>query len=98
MRDPAKVPPSQLPAYRKALYMGRYQQTKEQGVKRRIQRMESPKPEPLLVSTQKLARQAKKLRRSARVLPERRGWRVLLTGITVTLPKSEREQNAALSS
>lgn len=78
--------------------MGRYQQTKEQGVKRRIQRMESPKPEPLLVSTQKLARQARKLRRSARVLPERRGWRVFLTDITVNLPKSEREQKAALSS
>ena len=52
----------------KALYMGRYQQTKEQGVKRRIQRIESPKPEPLLVSTQKLARQARKFKRRARVL------------------------------
>lgn len=53
---------------RKALYMGRYQQTKEQGVNRRIQRIESPKPEPVLVSTQKLARQARKFRRRARVL------------------------------
>lgn len=50
--------------------MGRYQQTKEQGVKRRTQRIESPKPEPLLVSTQKLARQARKFRRRARVLPK----------------------------
>lgn len=52
------------------MYMGRYQQTKEQGVKRRIQRIESPKPEPLLVSTQKLARQARKFKRRARVLPK----------------------------
>lgn len=51
--------------------MGRYQQTKEQGVKRRTQRTESPKPEPLLDSTQKLARQARKFRRRARVLPNR---------------------------
>lgn len=35
--------------------------------------MESPKPEPLLVSTQKLARQARKFRSRARVLPEGRG-------------------------
>lgn len=55
--------------HRKALYMGRYQQTKEQGVKRRTQRMESPKPEPLLVSTQKLAKQARKFRSRASVLP-----------------------------
>lgn len=39
-------------------------------MKRRIQRMESPKPEPLLVSTQKLARQARKFRRRARELPK----------------------------
>lgn len=56
--------------YRKALYIGRYQQTKEQGVKRSSQSIDSPKPEPLLVSTQNLARQAKKFRRRARVLPE----------------------------
>lgn len=66
-------PISPLPTYRKALYMGRYQQTKEQGVKRRAQRMDSPKPEPLLVSTQKLARQARKFRSRARVLPEGQG-------------------------
>lgn len=64
---PAIIPTP--PSYRKALYMGRYQQTKEQGVNRRIQRIESPKPEPVLVSTQKLARQARKFRRRARVLP-----------------------------
>lgn len=58
--------------------MGRYQQTKEQGVKRRIQRIESPKPEPLLLCTQKLARQAKKFRKRARVLPE--GWRERMMG------------------
>lgn len=58
--------------YLKALYMGRYQHMKEQGVKSRTQRIESPKPEPLLVSTQKLARQARKFRRRANVLPE--GW------------------------
>lgn len=68
---PSESPPYPHPlTYRKALYMGRYQQTKEQGVKRRTQRIESPKPEPLLVSTQKLARQAKKFRRRARVLPK----------------------------
>lgn len=60
-------PPAPSP-YRKALYMGRYQQTKEQGVKRRTQRMERPKPEPLLVSTQKLAKQARKFKSRARVL------------------------------
>lgn len=65
------------PTYRKALYMGRYQQTKEQGVKRRIQRIESPKPEPLLVSTQKLARQARKFRRRARVLPKEQRDRLM---------------------
>lgn len=59
--------------YRKALYMGRYQQTKEQGVKRTTQRIESPKSEPWLASTQKLARQAKKFRSRASVLPM--GWR-----------------------
>lgn len=53
---------------RKALYIGRYQQTKEQGVKRSSQSIDSPKPEPLPVSTQNLARQAKKFRRRARVL------------------------------
>lgn len=68
---PSESPPYPHPlTYRKALYMGRYQQTKEQGVKRRTQRIESPKPEPLLVSTQKLARQAKKFRRRATVLPK----------------------------
>lgn len=56
--------------YRKALYIGRYQQTKEQGVKRRSQSMDSPKPDPLLVSTQNLARQARKFRTRAKVLPE----------------------------
>lgn len=58
------------PTHLKALYMGRYQQTKEQGVKRRSQSSDSPKPEPLLASTQNLARQARKFRRRARVLPE----------------------------
>lgn len=39
-------------------------------MKRSSQSIDSPKPEPLLVSTQNLARQAKKFRRRARVLPE----------------------------
>lgn len=56
--------------YLKALYIGRYQQTKEQGVKSRSQSMDSPKPDPLLVSTQNLARQARKFRTRAKVLPE----------------------------
>lgn len=42
-------------------------------MKRRAQRIESPKPEPLLVATQKLARQARKFRSRASVLPA--GWR-----------------------
>lgn len=76
--DPCR--PLQTPAdprlaltYRKALYIGRYQQTKEQGVKRRSQSMDNPKPDPLLVSTQNLARQARKFRTRAKVLPEGRG-------------------------
>lgn len=67
MADPHPQPSR---TYRKALYIGRYQQTKEQGVKRRSQSIDSPKPEPLLVSTQNLARQARKFRRRAKVLPE----------------------------
>ena len=39
-------------------------------MKRSSQSIDSPKPEPLPVSTQNLARQAKKFRRRARVLPE----------------------------
>lgn len=62
--------PSPPLTYRKALYIGRYQQTKEQGVKRRSQSIDSPKPEPPLVSTQNLARQARKFRKRAKVLPE----------------------------
>ena len=46
-------------------------------MKRRAQRIESPKPEPLLVSTQKLARQARKFRRRASVLPEGRRCRMV---------------------
>lgn len=74
------------PTYRKALYMGRYQQTKEQGVKRRIQRIDSPKPVPLLVSTQKLARQARKFRRRARVLPNRGRDRMMALPTAVKAP------------
>lgn len=46
-------------------------------MKRRIQRIESPKPEPLLVSTQKLARQARKFKRRARVLPKGQRYRMM---------------------
>lgn len=55
----------------KALYIGRYQQTKEQGVKRRAQRMASPRPTPPEVFTQNMAREDTKLRSSVQVLTGR---------------------------
>lgn len=49
----------------KALYTGRYQQTKEQGVKRRAQRMARPRPTPLPEgSTQNMAREEIRLKSS----------------------------------
>lgn len=51
----------------KALYMGRYQQTKEQGVKRRAHRMASPRPTPPEEFTQKLASEEIRLKSSPQV-------------------------------
>lgn len=49
----------------KALYTGRYQQTKEQGVKRMAQRMARPRPTPLPEgSTQNMAREDTTLKSS----------------------------------
>lgn len=49
----------------KALYTGRYQQTKEQGIKRTAQRMARPRPTPLPEgSTQNMAREDTTLKSS----------------------------------
>lgn len=48
--------------HRKALYTGRYQHKKAQGVKMRNHRMDRPKSTPLLVSTRNQARQANRFR------------------------------------
>ena len=55
----------------KALYIGRYQQTKEQGVKRRAQRMARPKPTPPVLSTQNMAREEIRFNRSVPVQTRR---------------------------
>lgn len=53
----------------KALYTGRYQQTKEHGVKRRAQRMARPRPTPLDEgSMQNMAREEIRFRSSVPVL------------------------------
>lgn len=60
----------------KALYTGRYQQTKEQGVKRMAQRMARPRPTPLPEgSTQNMARDDTTLKSSeaAQTEQSRRG-------------------------
>lgn len=55
----------------KALYTGRYQQTKEHGVKRRAQRMARPSPTPLDDgSIQNIAREEIRLRSSVPALTE----------------------------
>lgn len=46
----------------KALYTGRYQQTKEQGVKRSPHRMARPRPTPLLGSTKNMAMEEMRLK------------------------------------
>lgn len=51
----------------KALYTGRYQQTKEQGVKRRAQRMARPRPTPPVESTQNMAREEIRFKSSVQV-------------------------------
>ena len=58
----------------KALYTGRYQQRKEQGVKRITQRMERPKSTPLpLLPVVKRAKQARRLRNRVTQLTVERG-------------------------
>ena len=57
--------------YLKALYTGLYQQTKEQGVERRTQRMDRPKPTPLAGSAQNIARQEIKLKNSVHAVTGR---------------------------
>lgn len=57
----------------KALYTGLYQQTKEQGVKRRTQRMARPSPTPTEVSTQNRLRQEIKLNASVQAVTGRGG-------------------------
>lgn len=57
----------------KALYTGRYQHTKEQGVKRMAQRMARPRPTPLPEgSTQNMAREETTLKSSAAAQTEHR--------------------------
>lgn len=51
----------------KALYIGRYQQMKEQGVKSRAQRMARPRPTPPEASTQNMAREEIRLNSSVHV-------------------------------
>lgn len=54
--------------YLKALYIGRYQQTKEQGAKRSAHKMARPRPTPLPEgSTQNMAREEMRLKRSVPV-------------------------------
>lgn len=57
----------------KALYTGLYQQTKEQGVKRRTQRMARPSPTPPEGSTQNRLRQEIKLNASVQAVTRRGG-------------------------
>lgn len=62
----------------KALYTGRYQQTKEQGVKRMAQRIARPRPTPLPEgSTQNMAREETTLKSSVAAQTEHRaeGWK-----------------------
>lgn len=49
------------------MYTGLYQQTKEQGVKRRAQRMARPRPTPPEESTQNMASEETRLKSSAQV-------------------------------
>lgn len=51
----------------KALYTGRYQQMKEQGVKSRAQRMARPRPTPPDESTQNMAREEIRLKSNVQV-------------------------------
>lgn len=60
----------------KALYTGRYQQTKEQGVKRSAQRMARPRPTPPLGSTQNMAREEMRLKSSVQVQTGHRQRRI----------------------
>lgn len=57
-------------AHLKALYTGRYQQMKEQGVKRSAQRMARPSPTPPVLSTQNMARDEIRLKSSVQVQTE----------------------------
>ncbi len=61
--------------YLKALYTGLYQQTKEQGVKRRTQSMARPKPTPLLGSAQNIAKQEMKLKSKVHAVTKKKDER-----------------------